>query len=217
MSSLAPGERDYLMPYGTTPHHHSLGSRSNPMLTPPISPVVMRNSVINQTPLPLAPQAGPSHNQPFMPSTSPQAGFPYVNHIQGQEPYLSSARTQNYMAPYPASNYYHHPTVFPQGYNTSPYYPRSHDSADAGGVAYPDSYSHRDDRYYGNCAMGGERQDVAGSAYPYSNSYNQGINRPHLTFPLRSVDIVVFLQSLASIQKKRKSDNHQIRFFTHNS
>ncbi|XP_030848887.1 DNA-binding protein RFX6 [Strongylocentrotus purpuratus] len=181
MSSLAPGERDYLMPYGTTPHHHSLGSRTNPMLTPPISPIVMRNSVINQTPLPLAPHAGPSHNQPFMPSTSPQAGFPYVNHIQGQEPYLSSARTQNYMAPYPASNYYHHPTVFPQGYNTSPYYPRPHDSADAGGVAYTDSYSHRDDRYYGNCAMGGERQDAAGSAYPYSNSYNQAYYHPNQT------------------------------------
>nr|XP_054757618.1 DNA-binding protein RFX6-like [Lytechinus pictus] len=181
MGSLGPGERDYLMPYGTTPPHHSLGSRSNPMLTPPISPIVMRSSVINQTPLPLAPHAGPAHNQPFMPSTSPQTGFPYVNHIQGQEPYLTSARTPNYMAPYPASNYYHHPTVFPQGYNNPPYYSRSHDSMDTGGVAYPDSYPHRDDRYYSNCTMGGERQDVGESSFSYANGYNQGYYHPSQT------------------------------------
>ena len=183
MPSVQPGDRDFIMPYGATPPHHStLGSRSNSMLTPPISPIVMRNSVINQTPLPMTPRGSSAHTQPFIPPTSPPSGFPYVNHIQSQDSYLASSRASNYVSPYPPSNYYPHP-MFPQGYTSSTYYPRGPDAGDGSGYVYGDAYMQRDDRYYNSCAMSGERPDpitgmnglpTTGAGYALSNGYNAG-------------------------------------------
>ncbi|XP_072182085.1 DNA-binding protein RFX6-like [Diadema setosum] len=186
LSSMQPGDRDYIMAYGPA-NHSALGQRSNAMLTPPISPIIMRNSVINQTPLPMTTPrgggggGGTAPNQGFMPSTSPQGGFSYItNHIQGQEPYLSSTHGQNYMAPYPASNYYAH-SMFPQGYNSSSYYSRA--EGDAGSFGYPEPYAHRDPRYFGgSCTMNGERHDMpinglpgaSGSGFMYHTAYNTG-------------------------------------------
>ncbi|XP_038053265.1 DNA-binding protein RFX6-like isoform X2 [Patiria miniata] len=151
-------EKDsYTIPghYGTQPSMPSPGSaaRSNAMLTPPISPIVvnpMRNSVINQGHVGVNAR-NPTNPSSLVPPAMHHGAYPYLGHVgQNQDPY-SSGRAQGYLGPYQGGGCYP-PAMFHSNYSPAAYHSKN-DADAAPTYPYADP-QYRDDGYYNSCAMG---------------------------------------------------------------
>ncbi|XP_071795529.1 DNA-binding protein RFX6-like isoform X2 [Asterias amurensis] len=194
---ITSAEKDsYSIPghYGTQPSMPSPGSaaRSNAMLTPPISPIVvnpMRNSVINQGHVtsrnPPAPAA-------LVPPAMHHGAYPYLSHVgQNQDPY-SSSRSQSYLGPYQGSGCYP-PAMFHSNYAPTAYHTKN-DVEPTPPYPYMEP-QYRDESYYTSCAMGSSHHVEGGviqstgsvhgssafnvvgsipSTYSFTNGYQNG-------------------------------------------